>query len=76
MLREEEAVVVDIKPFNLHGVNYQDVTITFPDRSIDHARLGPESVPENLQPGDVVLAMRVSNMVVSLRRSSEPNDEG
>ena len=76
MLREEEAVVVDIKPFNLHGVNYQDVTITFPDRSIDHARLGPEGVPENLQPGDVVLAMRVSNMVVSLRRSSEPNDEG
>jgi len=76
VLREEEAVVVDIKPFNLHGVNYQDVTITFPDRSIDHARLGPEGVPENLQPGDVVLAMRVSNMVVSLRRSSEPNDEG
>jgi len=76
VLREEEAVVIDIKPFNLHGVNYQDVTITFPDRSIDHARLGPEGVPENLQPGDVVLAMRVSNMVVSLRRSSEPNDEG
>lgn len=76
MLREEEAVVVDIKPFNLHGVNYQDVTITYPDRSIDHARLGPEGVPENLQPGEVVLAMRVSNMVVSLRRSSERNDEG
>jgi hypothetical protein len=76
VLREEEAVVVDIKPFNLHGVNYQDVTITFPDRSIDHARLGPEGVPENLQPGDVVLAMRVSNMVVSLRRSSDRNDEG
>lgn len=76
MLREEEAVVVDIKPFNLHGVNYQDVTITFPDRSIDHARLGPEGVPENLQPGEVVLAMRVSNMVVSLRRSTERNDEG
>jgi hypothetical protein len=76
VLREEEAVVVDIKPFNLHGVNYQDVTITYPDRSVDHARLGPEGVPENLQPGEVVLAMRVSNMVVSLRRSSERNDEG
>lgn len=76
MLREEEAVVVDIKPFNLHGVNYQDVTITYRDRSIDHARLGPEGVPENLQPGDIVLAMRVSNMVVSLRRSSERKDEG
>ena len=76
MLREEEAVVVDIELFNLHGVNYQDVTITYPDRSIDHARLGPEGVPENLQSGEVVLAMRVSNMVVSLRRSSERNDEG
>ena len=76
MLREEEAMVVDIKPFNLHGVNYQDVTITYPDRSIDHARLGPEGVPQNLQPGEVVLAMRVSNMVVSLRRSSERTDEG
>ena len=76
MLREEEAVVVDIKPFNLHGVNYQDVTITYTDRSIDHARLGPEGVPQNLQPGEVVLAMRVSNMVVSLRRSSERTDEG
>jgi hypothetical protein len=76
VLREEEAVVVDIKPFNLHGVNYQDVTITYRDRSIDHARLGPEGVPENLQPGDIVLAMRVSNMVVSLRRSSERKDEG
>jgi hypothetical protein len=76
MLREEEALVVEIKPFNLHGVNYQDVTIAYRDRSVDHARLGPEGVPENLQPGDVVLAMRVSNMVVSLRRSSERNEEG
>ena len=76
MLREEEALVVEIKPFNLHGVNYQDVTIAYRDRSVDHARLGPEGVPENLQPGDVVLAMRVSNMVVSLRRSSELNEEG
>ena len=76
MLREEEALVVEIKPFNLHGVNYQDVTIAYRDRSVDHARLGPEGVPENLQPGDVVLAMRVSNIVVSLRRSSERNEEG
>jgi len=76
MLREEEAVIVEIKPFHLHGVNYQDVTIAYRDRSLDHARLGPEGVPENLQPGDVVLAMRVSNMVVSLRRSSERTEEG
>jgi len=76
MLREEEAVVVEIKPFNLHGVNYQDVTIAYRDRSVDHARLGPEGVPENLQPGDVVLATRVASMVVSLRRTSERSEEG
>jgi hypothetical protein len=70
VLREEEAVVVEIKPFNLHGVNYQDVTIAYRDRSVDRARLGPEGVPENLQAGEVVLAMRVASMVVSLRRPS------
>ncbi len=76
MLREEEALVVEIKPFNLHGVNYQDVVISYRDQSVDHARLGPEGVPENLQPGDVVLAMRVSNIVVSLRLASERNEQG
>jgi hypothetical protein len=43
MLREEEAVVVDVKPFNLHAMNYQYVTITFPDRSTDHARSVPKT---------------------------------
>lgn len=70
MLGEVEAEVLDVKPFNLHGVTYQDVTIAYRDRSVDHARLGPEGVPENLQPGEVVLATKVANMVVSLRRPS------
>ncbi len=70
MLGEEEAVVLGVKPFDVHGVTYQDVSITYPDRSVDHARLGPEGVPENLQPGEVVLATKVVNMVVSLRRRS------
>ncbi len=76
MLREQEAVVLEIKPFNLHGVNYQDVTIAYEDRSVDHARLGPEGVPEHLQSGDVVLVTKVANMVVSLRRSPERSEEG
>ena len=65
---EEEAVVLEIKPFNLHGVVYQDVTITYRDRAVDTARLGPEGVPENLRPGEVVLATKVANMLISLRR--------
>ena len=65
---EEEAIVLEIKPFDLHGVRYRDVTVTYKDRSVDNARLGPEGVPEDLQPGEVVLATKVANMLISLRR--------
>jgi hypothetical protein len=68
MLGEQEAVVVDVKPFNLHGVMYSDVTLTYRDRSVDQARLGPEGVPEDLQAVETVLATKVANMVISLRR--------
>jgi hypothetical protein len=65
---EQEAVVVEVTPFPLHGVTYYDVTVVFPDRSVQQARLGPEGVPEGVQPGDHVMAMRAGNMVVSLRK--------
>jgi len=65
---EHEAVVVDVKPFLLHGVTYYDVTVVFQDRSVEHARLGPEGVPEGTQAGDHVMAMRAGNIVVSLRK--------
>ena len=68
MLGERDALVLEVKPFPLHGVTYYDVTVAFRDRSTLEARLGPESVPEGLQPGDEVLAMVAANMLVSLRR--------
>jgi hypothetical protein len=68
MLGEEEAVVVEVKPFVLHGVTYYDVTVEFPDRTVDQARLGPEGVPDALRPGERVLVMRAANMVISIRR--------
>jgi hypothetical protein len=68
VLGEQEALVVEIRSFDLHGVMYSDVTVAFPDRSVVEARLGPEAVPEGLQSGDRVMATRVANMVVSLRR--------
>jgi hypothetical protein len=49
---EQEAMVVGVKPFGLHGVPYNDVTVEFPDRTVEQARLGPESVPDGLRPGD------------------------
>jgi hypothetical protein len=68
MLGEVEAVVLEVKPFDVHGVLFQDVTIVYRDRSTAHTRLGAESVPENLEPGETVLATKVANMVISLRR--------
>jgi hypothetical protein len=68
MMDEEEALVLEVKPFDLHGVNYQDVTLAYRDRSVHRARLGPESVPDGLQPGEAVMASKIANMIVSVRR--------
>jgi hypothetical protein len=68
VLGEGEAVVIEVRPFDLHGVTYYDVTLQFPDGSTEVARLGPEAVPEDLRAGERVLATRVANMVISLRR--------
>jgi hypothetical protein len=68
MLGEQEAVALEVRPFDLHGVTYYDVTVAFSDRTVEHARLGPEGVPEGLQAGERVLATRVGSMVISIRR--------
>jgi len=68
MLGEQEVIVVEVKPFDLHGLTYYDVAVGFPDRTVERARLGPEGVPERLQPGEKVLATRAANMIVSLRQ--------
>jgi len=68
MMGEREGVVVEVRPFDLHGVTYYDLTIADPSGTVDHARLGPESVPADLAAGEPVLVLRIANMVVSLRR--------
>jgi len=68
MLGEEEAVVLEVKSLDIHGVMYFDLAVGFPDRSVQHARLGAESVPDDLQKGERILATRVANMVISIRR--------
>lgn len=68
MLGEVEAVVVEVRDVDIHGVRYVDVSIAYRDRSVEQARLGAESVPENLQAGDNVLATKAANMVIALRR--------
>ena len=68
MMGEQEATVVAIKPFDLHGTKYYDLAVRFADGSNEQARLGAESVPDGIEPGDAVMATRVANMVISLRR--------
>jgi len=72
VLGEREAVVLEITPFDIHGVRYADLTLTFPDRSVLSARLGPEAVPDELEAGERVLATVAANMVVSVRRADTP----
>jgi hypothetical protein len=69
VLGERKAVVLEVGAFDLHGVRYADLTLTFPDRSVVTARLGPESVPEGLAAGDRVMATMAANMVVAVRRA-------
>ena len=73
MLGERRAMVLEVTPFLLHDVTYWDVAVTYEDRSVERARLGPEGIPDDLRPGEVVLAMRAANMIVSLRRA-DPAD--
>lgn len=68
VIGEQEAVVVEIKPCDVHGVNFKDVTVVYPDRTVETARLGQESVPDGLGPGERVLVTKAVNMIVSIRR--------
>ena len=70
MLGEVEAVVVEVRPWDVHGVGYVDVTVVYRDRTTETARLGPESVPKNLEAGESVLVSKAVNMIVAIRRGA------
>lgn len=69
MLGEVDAVVVDVRRFDVHGVGHADVTVAYRDRSIATARLGAESVPDDLTDGDQVIVRTAANMIVAIERS-------
>jgi len=69
MLGEQEAVVVEVKPWDVHGVAHVDVTLVYPDRTVETARLGRESVPGDLAAGERVVVAKAMNVVVELRRT-------
>ncbi|HLA93922.1 MAG TPA: hypothetical protein VJO36_10335 [Actinomycetota bacterium] len=68
MLGDREAVVVEVKPWDVHGVGYVDVTVAYPDRVLETARLGAESIPEDLLVGERVFVSSAVNMIVAIRR--------
>jgi len=69
VLGEREALVLEVRPWDVHGVGYVDVTVAYRDRSVETARLGRESVPEDLAAGDEVLVSNAVNMIVGIRRA-------
>jgi hypothetical protein len=68
VLGEREALILDVRPWDVHGVRYVDVTVAYRDRTIGSARLGPESVPADLAPGEEVLVSTAVNVIVAIRR--------
>jgi hypothetical protein len=68
VLGEQEAVVLEVRPWDVHGVGHVDVTLVYPDRTVETARLGRESVPGDLSAGDHVVVAKAMNVVVEVRR--------
>lgn len=62
-------MVIEVKPWDVHGVGYVDVTVAYRDRSVETARLGRESVPDDLEAGDEVLVSTAVNMIIGLRKA-------
>jgi hypothetical protein len=70
MLDEREALVVEVRPWDVHGSRFVDVTLAYPDRRVETARLGGESVPTDLQAGERVVVRLVMATIVEVRRPS------
>jgi hypothetical protein len=68
VLGEKEAIVVDVRPLDVHGVGYVDLTVAYRDRSTESARLGRESLPEDLEQGERVIVRSAANMIVAVER--------
>jgi len=68
MLGERPATVMEARNFDLHGVAYHDVALSFEDGATTSARLGPEAVPETLQAGDQVVVTMAAGLVLSIRK--------
>jgi hypothetical protein len=71
MLGDRDAIVLEVRRFDIHGAGFADVTVGFEDRSTTSARLGSESVPPEIAPGDRVTVSLAMNMIVEIRRAKD-----
>ena len=69
-----DGVVNRIQPISIHGQISLDVFWTDPDDpegEIRHARVGSESVPRDLEPGDRVVMHYLMGMVTEITRGAK-----
>ena len=68
-------MVLEVRGLDVHGVGYVDVTVGYRDGATTTARLGRESVPDDLRTGEVVLVSSAMSVVVAIRRGGVPADD-
>lgn len=71
MLGDRDAIVLEVRRFDIHGAGFVDVTVAFEDRSTTSARLGAESVPPEIARGDRVTVSLAMNMIVEIRGAQD-----
>ena len=65
------ALIKKIQPISIHGQISLDVYLVDPedpDGQVSRARLGPESVPRNLEPGDRIDVHYLLGTITSITR--------
>jgi hypothetical protein len=67
----KKGLVKKIQPVSIHGQLSLDVYFVDPDEpdgQVSLARIGPESIPRNLEPGDVVDLHYMLGVVTTITR--------
>jgi hypothetical protein len=68
VLGDREALVREVRAVDLHGARFVDVTVVSDDGVLETARLGVESVADDLQVGERVIVSRAVNVIVAIGR--------
>jgi hypothetical protein len=72
VLDESAAVVVEVRPYDVHGSPHVELVLAFEDGTAERVRLGRESAPQDLVAGERVVVRSVMRTVVEVLRSPAP----